>query len=84
MQSLIHQKDFDGVKGIIIGRFQKGSEISNDLLNQIIKSKKELNSMPIIANVDFGHTDPRITFPIGGEIELSVAKGDSEIRIIKH
>ena len=84
LQSLIHQKDFDGVQGIIIGRFQKGSEISNDLLNQIIKSKKELNSMPIIANVDFGHTDPRITFPIGGEIELSVAKGDSEIRIIKH
>ncbi|OGY45831.1 MAG: peptidase S66 [Candidatus Buchananbacteria bacterium RIFCSPHIGHO2_01_FULL_44_11] len=84
LQSLIHQKDFDGVQGIIIGRFQKGSEISNDLLRQIIKSKKELNKMPVVADVDFGHTDPRITFPIGGKIELSATKGNSKIKIIKH
>ena len=84
LQSLIHQKDFDGVQGIIIGRFQKGSEISNDLLRQIIKSKKELNKMPVVADVDFGHTDPRITFPIGGKIALSATKGNSKIKIIKH
>lgn len=84
LQSLIHQKDFKGVKGIIVGRFQKASEISNDLLNQIIKSKKALANMPVIANVDFGHTDPRITFPVGGEIELLAVKDNSRIKIIRH
>jgi len=84
LQSLIHQKNFNGVKGIIIGRFQKVSKISDNLIRQIIKTKKELNHTPVIANVDFGHTDPRITFPVGGEIELILAKNSSKIKIIKH
>jgi len=35
-------------------------------LRQIITTKKELMKLPVIANVDFGHTLPMITFPIGG------------------
>jgi muramoyltetrapeptide carboxypeptidase len=34
------------------------------------KTKKELDNLPVIKNVDFGHTDPKITFPVGGEINL--------------
>ncbi len=84
LQSLIHLPDFKDVKGIVIGRFQKASKITNDILIKIIKSKKELNNLPIIANVDFGHTDPRITFPIGGEVELMVKENNSHIKILKH
>ena len=29
-------------------------------------SKKELDRIPVIANVDFEHTPAMITFPIGG------------------
>src|SRR3989338_11036057 len=65
LQSLIHQPNFSGVKGLVIGRFQKKSKMTNELLTKIIKTKKELNSLPVIANVDFGHTTPIITFPIG-------------------
>ncbi len=74
LQSLIHQPNFSGVKGMVIGRFQNESNMTNELLTQIIKSKQELNNMPIIANVDFGHTDPRITFPIGGEAVINASK----------
>lgn len=83
LQSLIHQLGFSGVKGLIIGRFQNESNMTNELLTQIIKSKKELDNMPIIANVDFGHTDPRITFPIGGKATIQ-ASNRPAIQIIMH
>jgi muramoyltetrapeptide carboxypeptidase LdcA involved in peptidoglycan recycling len=84
LQSLIHQPDFNKVKGIVIGRFQNKSNVTNELLIQIIKTKKELNNIPVIANVDFGHTDPKVTLSIGGTVELDVNSRNSKITIIEH
>jgi muramoyltetrapeptide carboxypeptidase len=79
LQSLIHQPNFDKVKGIVIGRFQKGSEMTLEKLKYIIETKEELRNIPIIANVDFGHTNPLITFPIGGSAKLKV---DDKVKLI--
>jgi len=84
LQSLIHQPGFEKVKGIVIGRFQKKSEMPSDILVKIIKTKKELDNLPIVANVDFGHTSPMITFPIGGEVSLEAANGKINLEIVKH
>jgi len=84
LQSMIHQPGFENIKGIVIGRFQKVSQVADNLLIQIIKTKKELDNLPVIANVDFGHTDPKITFPIGGEVNLEVENGKIKLEIIKH
>lgn len=85
LQSLIHQSDFSGVKGILIGRFQKETKMTRELLQKIIDTKEELRNIPIIANVDFGHTTPIATLPVGGVIEISANNNnDAEIKIIKH
>lgn len=84
LQSLIHTPAFVGVKGLVIGRFQKVSKVTNDLLVQIIKTKEELSGIPVLANVDFGHTDPKITFPIGGTCSLRVEENSSTLQIIEH
>ncbi len=84
LQSLIHQSTFNKVKGIVIGRFQNESKITNRLLIKIIKTKKELDKIPVVVNVDFGHTDPKITFPIGGEVKIVAKKGNKTIEISKH
>jgi len=84
LQSLIHQPGFENVKGIVIGRFQKASNMMDELLIKIIKTKKELDKLPVIANVDFGHTDPKITFPVGGEVEIKADKNAPTIKILKH
>ena len=84
LQSLIHLPDFDGVKGIVIGRFQKASEMTKRLLTKIIKTKKELNDIPVIAGVDFGHTAPHITFPIGGKARLLANKDKTKLEILEH
>lgn len=84
LQSLIHLPGFSKVKGLVIGRFQNDSEMTNEKLTQIIKTKKELDNLPVVAGVDFGHTDPKITFPVGGEVKLYLAKSSSIIQIAKH
>lgn len=84
LQSLIHQPDFENVNGILIGRFQKKSKMSNEILTKIIKTKKELEDIPVIANIDFGHTSPQITYPIGGSAKLFAEGKEIELDIIKH
>lgn len=83
LQSLIHQPGFEKVKGLVIGRFQQASQMNLNLLKTIVQTKKALQGMPIIANVDFGHTDPMITFPIGGTIKIR-ANDNIKMMIINH
>lgn len=83
LHSLTQQPGFDDVKGLMIGRFQKKSKMTNKLLVDILKTKSMLNNIPVVANVDFGHTDPKITFPIGGKVKISVTKNPS-IEILTH
>jgi muramoyltetrapeptide carboxypeptidase LdcA involved in peptidoglycan recycling len=84
LQSLIHLPNFDKVKGIVIGRFQNASEVKTKQLIKVIKSKAELSHIPVLANVDFGHTYPMISFPIGGEAQLVVSNKKSMLKIVKH
>ena len=84
LQSLIHLPDFAKVQGIVFGRFTPKTGMTQELLAKIVKTKKELDQLPVIANVDFGHTTPFITFPIGGEVELVAKEGISKIKIIRH
>lgn len=84
LQSIIHQPGFDGVKGIVFGRFQKESNMTVDLLRQTVKSKKQLTNIPVIGNADFGHSDPKITFPVGGAVSLSVNEKETNLTILEH
>ena len=66
LQALIYQPDFANVSGILIGRFQKGSKVSREQLEYIVSTKRELKNLPIWANLDFGHSTPLLTIPVGG------------------
>ena len=82
LQSLVNQPSFSGVGGVVIGRFQADTKMTRDLLTKIIKTKNELANIPVIANLDFGHTTPMFTFPIGGECLIDTA--NLKVEIIKH
>lgn len=83
LQSLTQQAGFERVRGLLIGRFQKASGMTPDLLRTIVQSKRELRAVPVIAGVDFGHTDPKITFPIGG-IGWLIADDQPRLEIVEH
>lgn len=77
LQSLAQRDDFKNVDAIIIGRFQKASNITKEKLKFMIDYIPQLKGLPIIANLDFGHTTPIATLPIGGMCEIN----DGKIRI---
>jgi len=84
LQAFIHLPEFKFVKGIVIGRFQKASQMTTEKIKKIVKGKKELNNLPVIANVEFSHIEPRLTVPIGGEAYLSAKEGEIKLEFIKH
>ena len=70
-ESLLQLPNFrQNLCGLIIGRFQPDSKVSERSVARIVESKK-LNNIPVISGVDFGHTLPMITLPIGGTIKLT-------------
>jgi muramoyltetrapeptide carboxypeptidase LdcA involved in peptidoglycan recycling len=84
LQSIIQQPGFVGVKGIVIGRFQKKSEMNIDKLKYIISTKKELDNIPVIVDADFGHTTPIFTFPIGGKARMYAKGNEVKLEMIEH
>lgn len=84
LQSLLQTEYFKKINGVVIGRFQKDSEVSKEDLMHIVKSKSVLQNVPVIANVNFGHTDPLITFPIGGTAQLSLDQAYSLLAVTAH
>ena len=80
-QALIHQPGFNNVRGIVLGRAEKSSDMNREKWEMMIKNKKELDNIPIIVDADFGHTTPIFTFPIGGMARMSVNEDEVKLFI---
>ena len=81
LQSLMHMPEFKTVKGIVLGRSQKATEMNKEKWFKLIKNKPELKDIPVIAGVDFGHSTPIITFPIGGYAKLEASNNKIKLTI---
>ena len=81
LQSLMHMPEFKTVRGIVLGRSQKATAMTKEKWMKLIKNKKELANIPVIAGADFGHSTPIFTFPIGGYAKLSAKDGDIKLTI---
>ena len=75
LTSLLHAAG--SIQGLVIGRFQKASNMTEEQLKFTLDKHPQLKEIPVLYNVDFGHTQPIFTFPIGGEVEI-----DSEMKTI--
>lgn len=80
LQSLLHSAKGKTIKGLVIGRAEKISEMNTKKWQEIFETKRELKNIPIIINADIGHTTPIFTFPIGGN--ANIIANDKEIKII--
>jgi muramoyltetrapeptide carboxypeptidase len=66
---------FDEIKGLIVGKHEHFNDLNSpftfeELLLEIIGD----TNIPILTNVDIGHTFPSHVFPIGIEIELDASR----------
>lgn len=74
-QSLLQQPDFKNVKAVLIGRFQKKSAVTREQLAFMIERfRPYLEGKPVIANMDFGHSTPLLTIPVGGTAVIDEGK----------
>lgn len=81
LQSLLHLPEAIGIRGVIIGRFQKASNVTEEAIRKIIATKQELKNIPIIANVNFGHVQPFATIPFGANVAISGIGSKTKINI---
>lgn len=71
LESLLQQPDSGHIAALLIGRFQNRSTMTQDRLKMIIATKATLANLPVVANLDFGHTDPLLTLPVGGRAAVT-------------
>lgn len=85
LQAILNQRNGSSMRGLVIGRFQRQTGMDRELLTKLIQSKKELEEVPVIANIDFGHTTPMVTFPIGGKLKFEARGGDKiKLQLLEH
>jgi muramoyltetrapeptide carboxypeptidase LdcA involved in peptidoglycan recycling len=82
--SLLQLPDAPEIRGLAIGRFQQASHMSRELLEQIIATQPVLSRIPVLANLDVGHTNPLVTFPIGGQVRLTVTDAETSLTLLRH
>ncbi len=68
--ALLVQKGADRIKGLLVGRLYNEDGVRTDDLKTALLERGEWKDIPIVLNVDFGHTTPMITLPLGGRISI--------------
>jgi muramoyltetrapeptide carboxypeptidase LdcA involved in peptidoglycan recycling len=62
------------INGIVFGRAKdysaKEKKELNHIILSIIKDEFNVTDIPVITDVDFGHTDPKLIFPLGCKVSL--------------
>jgi muramoyltetrapeptide carboxypeptidase LdcA involved in peptidoglycan recycling len=67
---------FDKISGILFGRARDYTLEEKEKLDNAIKSVIQIefgnSELPILTNLDFGHTDPQIIIPLGINLEIDL------------
>lgn len=61
---------FDQIAGLVIGKVNELSEEEEQLFESLILEYTADSAFPILTGVDFGHTAPQLTLPIGVQASL--------------
>lgn len=81
LQSILHSLGPRRLGGLLIGRFQPEAGVIREDLAHIVRTKPALKGIPVAAGLDFGHTTPNLTLPIGGLAQLAVKGGQVNISV---
>lgn len=81
LMALSHQPGFDQIAALVIGRFQRASQMDRSTLAGIVELLGLPAGVPVIGNTDVGHTDPMAAIPIGGTASVSAADPATMIEV---
>jgi len=69
------------LRGLLVGRPYGYTERQKAELHQVILERTARYDFPIVTDLDFGHTDPTLTIPIGCRATIDVGK--QQIRMVE-
>lgn len=90
VRSLAQSTAFSGVKGLVFGRFEKGFfgmqddkdfDLPTESLEVVLSKVSEIKNIPIIADIDFGHSNPTVTVPVGGQCKIEASESGCKIEL---
>lgn len=71
---------FDQIAGMVVGRFAASVKFGDeDSFEMILDEALAGYDFPVMLDVDFGHSDPLITFPIGVRCRMDAGAGELEL-----
>jgi muramoyltetrapeptide carboxypeptidase len=77
---LRHLGVFSQVRGLVVGRFPSRCGFhAGDSLEMILEDALRGHDLPVLLDVDFGHTDPLLTLPLGIPAVLDAGAGTLEV-----
>ncbi|TMP38989.1 S66 family peptidase [Pseudoalteromonas rubra] len=82
LQSLLSHQGAEHIAGLVVGRFQVDSKVDLKDLTELLSSFEQLTHCPVVCNLDFGHTTPIFTVPIGGRCQLNARDDKVTINIL--
>ena len=72
---------FEKLSGMLVGRPMKYDEVEKRELRERILERTAKYDFPVLTDLDFGHTSPQLTFPIG--CRISIDSNARKLRLIE-
>ena len=72
----------DGIRGIAAGRCPDAKPEQGLELADVLRRYGERHNVPVAADLDFGHTDPMMTLPIGVQAEMACNDQGVKLRLL--
>ena len=70
---------FDRISGLLVGRPMRYSEEQKAQLRDVVRRRVEGYRFPVVTDMDFGHTAPQMTLPIGCRARIDGGRQSFEI-----
>jgi muramoyltetrapeptide carboxypeptidase len=74
---------FSEIAGMIVGRPYHCDDSVGVGFADVVDEKLSSVPFPVLADVDFGHTDPMLTLPIGIRVRLDVRDADYDLSVVE-
>ncbi len=81
LTDLEHLGVFDAVAGLVVGRPTRYTDEQTTALWDVVADRTASAGIPVLGNVDLGHTDPMLTLPIGARARLDA--GGRDFRLLE-
>jgi muramoyltetrapeptide carboxypeptidase len=70
---------FDRIEALLVGRPMRYSEEQRQQLRDVVLDRTARFSFPVVMDMDFGHTSPQFTLPIGCRARVDAGRRTFEI-----